>query len=203
MRPERSGWAGRRCNIRRAWTYFWSKIWFLQELLIFFVGARVFWKRPNDDSARLFFVLCIVTVGAFMGGYHWTEIVFQPALIYLFALFAVFVPVVNLHFYLVFPASQSRSWSGIAGGCWDAVRGLDGLSRPALGRACGWRAAVARRYDPRTPMAFGVVRGLSLGLCRAGRGDLPRVRRLPDLQLPARPDAGRAEPGAVDPAAPR
>ena len=37
------------------------------------------------------------------GGYHWTEIVFQPPLIYLFALFAVFVPVVNLHFYLVFP----------------------------------------------------------------------------------------------------
>ena len=64
-------------DIRPSWTYFWSCIWFLQELLIFLIGARVFWKRPNDDSARLFFVLCIVTVGAFMGGYHWTEIVFR------------------------------------------------------------------------------------------------------------------------------
>jgi hypothetical protein len=84
-------------------TYFWSCVWFLQELLIFGIGARVFWKRPDDDSAQWFFVLCIVTVGAYMGGYHWTELVVEPALIYPFALFAVFVPVVNLHFYLVFP----------------------------------------------------------------------------------------------------
>jgi hypothetical protein len=84
-------------------TYIWSFVWFLQEMMIFAVGARVFWKRPRDESARLFFWLCIVTVGAFMGGYHWSEIVADPVLIYLFAAFAVFVPVVSLHFYLVFP----------------------------------------------------------------------------------------------------
>jgi transcriptional regulator with GAF, ATPase, and Fis domain len=84
-------------------TYFWSCVWFMQELLILGIGARVFWKRPKDDSAQLFFVLCIVTAGAFMGGYHWTEIVVEPLLIYLFALFAICVPVVMLHFYLVFP----------------------------------------------------------------------------------------------------
>jgi transcriptional regulator with GAF, ATPase, and Fis domain len=84
-------------------TYVWSLVWFLQEMVIFVVGARVFWKRPRDDSARLFFWLCIVTVGAFMGGYHWSEIVVDPPLIFLFAAFAVFVPVVSLHFYLVFP----------------------------------------------------------------------------------------------------
>lgn len=84
-------------------TYLWSVIWFLQEMVIFAIGARVFWKRPHDDSARLFFWLCIVTVGAYMGGYHWTEIVVEPALIYPFAAFALFVPVVSLHFYLVFP----------------------------------------------------------------------------------------------------
>ncbi len=84
-------------------TYIWSWLWFLQELVIFAIGARVFWKRPHDDSARLFFGLCIVTVGAFMGGYHWTEIVVEPILIYGFAAFAIFVPVFSLHFYLVFP----------------------------------------------------------------------------------------------------
>ena len=84
-------------------TYVWSCVWFLQELLIFGVGARVFWKRPGDVSARLFFVLCLVTVGAYMGGYHWTEIVVRPALIYPFVFFALLVPVVNLHFFLVFP----------------------------------------------------------------------------------------------------
>jgi DNA-binding NtrC family response regulator len=86
-----------------SWTYYRSLVWFLQEMLIFAIGARVFWKRPHDESAQLFFAVCIVTVGAFMGGYHWTEIVTEPGLIYPFALFAVFVPVVNLHFFLVFP----------------------------------------------------------------------------------------------------
>jgi transcriptional regulator with GAF, ATPase, and Fis domain len=85
------------------WSYVWSCVWFLQELLIFAVGARVFWKRPNDQSARLFFMLCLVTVGAYMGGYHWTEIVVRRGLIYPFVLFALLVPVVNLHFFLVFP----------------------------------------------------------------------------------------------------
>ncbi|MBV8556723.1 MAG: hypothetical protein JO116_14265, partial [Planctomycetaceae bacterium] len=66
-------------------TYIWSLIWFSQEMLIFAVGGLVFWKRPHDASARLFFWLCIVTVGAYMGGYHWTEIVSEPALIYPFA----------------------------------------------------------------------------------------------------------------------
>ncbi len=83
--------------------YRWSLVWFGQEMVIFLLGARVFWKRPRDDSARLFFWLCMVTVGAYMGGYHWTEIVSQPVLIYSFVLFAVFVPVVSLHFGLVFP----------------------------------------------------------------------------------------------------
>jgi transcriptional regulator with GAF, ATPase, and Fis domain len=84
-------------------TYVWSLVWFLQEMVIYLLGARVFWKRPRDDSARLFFVLCMFTVASYMGGYHWTEIVVAPILIYLFVFFAVFVPVVSLHFALVFP----------------------------------------------------------------------------------------------------
>ena len=83
--------------------YLWSLAWLVQEMMIFAVALRVFWKRPRDESARLFVWLCIVTVGAYMGGYHWTEIVIEPALIYPFVAFVVFVPVVSLHFYLVFP----------------------------------------------------------------------------------------------------
>ena len=71
--------------------------------MIFTIGARVFWKRPGDESARIFFWLCIVTVGAYMGGYHWSEIVIEPILIHLFAAFALYVPILSLHFYLVFP----------------------------------------------------------------------------------------------------
>ncbi|WP_435018832.1 sigma 54-interacting transcriptional regulator [Tundrisphaera sp. TA3] len=88
----------------RPWRqYGWSLLWLLQEMVILAVGTRVYWKRPRDESARLFFWLCIVTVGAYMGGYHWAEVVVEPILIYLFAAFAIFVPVVSLHFYLVFP----------------------------------------------------------------------------------------------------
>jgi transcriptional regulator with GAF, ATPase, and Fis domain len=143
-------------------TYFWSGVWFLQELLIFLIGARVFWKRPNDESARLFFVLCIVTVGAFMGGYHWTEIVVEPWLIYLFAMFAVFVPVVNLNFYLVFPRPnpillRHRRW--VLG----AIYGISTTYLFALWgsmRAAGW---LSLHGDSRTTAAFGLVRGLAIG----------------------------------------
>ena len=83
--------------------YVWSGLWFFQEMAIFGVGVLVFWKRPRDESARLFFWLCLVTVGAYMGGYHWTEIVVEPSLIYPFVLFAMALPLVSLHLYLVFP----------------------------------------------------------------------------------------------------
>ena len=97
-----------------------------------------------------------------MGGYHWTEIVFQPPLIYLFALFAVFVPVVNLHFYLVFPRPNPILVRHRRRVLECALRGLDGLSAAALGRACGWRASGRRQHDPRAPLAFAIVRDLSL-----------------------------------------
>ncbi|MDB5350937.1 MAG: zraR 8 [Planctomycetota bacterium] len=87
-------------------SYGWSVVWFFQEMVIFAVGARVFWMRPRDASARVFFWLCVVTVGAFMGGYHWSQIVVFWPLIFLFAGFAVFVPVMSLHFYLVFPRAN-------------------------------------------------------------------------------------------------
>jgi transcriptional regulator with GAF, ATPase, and Fis domain len=84
-------------------TYSWSLLWLAPEMAILYVAARVYWRRPRDESALLFFWLCVVTVGAYMGGYHWTEIVVEPALIYPFVVFALLVPVVSLHFYLVFP----------------------------------------------------------------------------------------------------
>ena len=88
---------------RPFWAYAWSLLWLAPEMATLGVAARVLWRRPSDEAARLFFLLCIVTVGAYMGGYHWTEIVVEPALIYPFVIFALLVPVVSLHFYLVFP----------------------------------------------------------------------------------------------------
>ena len=175
-------------------SYVWSCVWFLQEMVIFAVGARVFWKRPQDDSARLFFWLCIVTVGAYMGGYHWTEIVVAPALIYPFASFAVFVPVVSLHFYLVFPRTNP-----VSGRHRRLVLGV-ALRRPGglPGGALGEHALVALAADPRGGPAgrrrrCGVVRDLALGYIALAVMIFALCIALPGRQLP--PGAARGPSG--------
>lgn len=80
-----------------------SIAWFAMESLIFWMGWVVFRRRPEDDAAAVFFLMCIVTVGAYMGGYHWLEIASNPALTFVFALCAMALPQVGLHFFLIFP----------------------------------------------------------------------------------------------------
>jgi len=80
-----------------------SLLWFLLKIGLFIVGAIVFWKRPQDRSAAQFFLFCLVSFGAYMGGYHWWRIVTQPTLILVFIVCSVLLPAVSLHFYLVFP----------------------------------------------------------------------------------------------------
>jgi transcriptional regulator with GAF, ATPase, and Fis domain len=80
-----------------------SILWFFLKFSLFLVGAFVYWKRPSDRSAAQFFFLCIITLGAYMGGYHWSRIVTQPVLLLVFMTCAVLLPAVSLHFYLVFP----------------------------------------------------------------------------------------------------
>ena len=84
-----------------------SVLWFFLKVGLFVVGALVFWQRPKDRSAAQFFVLCLVTVGAYMGGYHWARIAGQPALVLVFMVCAVLLPAVSLHFYLVFPRPKA------------------------------------------------------------------------------------------------
>ena len=78
-------------------------LWFFLKLTLFVIGALVFWKRPTEPTAAQFFLLCIVTLGAYMGGYHWTHIAAQPLLVIGFMVCGVLLPVVSLHFYLIFP----------------------------------------------------------------------------------------------------
>jgi transcriptional regulator with GAF, ATPase, and Fis domain len=85
-----------------------SILWFFLKLGLFLVGALVFWKRPTDNSAALFFLLCIVTLGAYMGGYHWARIVTKPVLLLGFMVCAVLLPAVSLHFFVHFP--RPKTW---------------------------------------------------------------------------------------------
>jgi transcriptional regulator with GAF, ATPase, and Fis domain len=84
-----------------------SLLWFSLKIILFAVGAIVFWKRPEDRSATLFFLFCLVSFGAYMGGYHWHRIVTQPLLILVFMICSVLLPAVSLHFYLVFPRPKT------------------------------------------------------------------------------------------------
>lgn len=78
-----------------------SIAWFAIESVVFWLGWLVFRRRPEDESAALFFLMCIVTVGAYMGWYHWQEIASNPALVFVFAACAMAVPQISLHFHLV------------------------------------------------------------------------------------------------------
>jgi transcriptional regulator with GAF, ATPase, and Fis domain len=141
-------------------SYAWSLVWFLQEMCIFAIGARVFWIRPRDNSARLFFWLCVVTVLAFVSGYHWSRIVDEAPLIFTFAASAVFVPIVSLHFYLVFPRTnpiweRHRSWLRLV------IYGMPLLTLAAL-----WSLMVWSRWsnDPvHVETALAALRVVSLG----------------------------------------
>ncbi len=85
-----------------------SVLWFFLKSLLFLVGALVFWKRPGDEAAALFYLLCVVTLGAYMGGYHWQHIATEPGFILIFMVCAVLLPAVTLHFYLIFP--RRKAW---------------------------------------------------------------------------------------------
>jgi transcriptional regulator with GAF, ATPase, and Fis domain len=80
-----------------------SFAWFWLKIGLFIVGAMVFWKRPEDRSAAQFFFLCMMSFGAYMGGFNWARILTQPVLLILFMVSSILLPAVSLHFYLVFP----------------------------------------------------------------------------------------------------
>ncbi len=82
-------------------------VWFLLQLGITAVGALAVWHRPFDRPARLFYAMCIVTMGAFVGGFHWWIVASSALLNIPFIGCAVCVPVVSLHFFLTYPR---RTW---------------------------------------------------------------------------------------------
>jgi len=83
-----------------------SVLWIVLEIGLFFIGAIIFWKRPRDVGARMFYLQLLVAIGAYMGVYHWARICTQPILTFVYILCAVLLPAVNLHFFVTFPNSK-------------------------------------------------------------------------------------------------
>ncbi len=80
-----------------------SLVWFLLQLAVFAVSALAVWRRQEDRSAVLFFGMCIVTLVAYVGGFHWWLVAGSLWLNVPFIICGVLLPVVSLHFFLVYP----------------------------------------------------------------------------------------------------
>ncbi len=80
-----------------------SVVWLILQVIILVIGALVWLGKPRDPAASRFYWVCVCTVGAFIGGYHWLEIIVDFWLIAFFAGFAITLPFLSLAFYLVFP----------------------------------------------------------------------------------------------------
>jgi transcriptional regulator with GAF, ATPase, and Fis domain len=85
-----------------------SLLWFLLKAALLFIGGWVWWRKPEAPAAEQFYVMCMVTVGAFIGGFHFYHLTRQPALLVVFIICAVMLPAVSLHFYLIFP--RPKPW---------------------------------------------------------------------------------------------
>ncbi|HET6424706.1 MAG TPA: sigma 54-interacting transcriptional regulator [Planctomycetaceae bacterium] len=82
---------------------FLSLLWFLLEIVVLGLSGVAVWRRPYDRPTRVFFAMCACTLSAFIGGFHWWLLSGSPWLTIPFALCAMLVPVITLHFFLVYP----------------------------------------------------------------------------------------------------
>ena len=78
-------------------------IWFVLQLAITLVSCYAGWQRPFDQSLRLFCYLGGLTLVAFVGGDHWWVISGRLTLVIPFAVSAILLPPMLLHFFLTFP----------------------------------------------------------------------------------------------------
>lgn len=83
-----------------------SFLWLVLKMAMVFAGGLILWWKPTEDSARQFFILGLVSLVAYMGGYHWWRIATQPVLIFCFQAGAIFLPAVSLHFFMIFPKKK-------------------------------------------------------------------------------------------------
>src|SRR5450755_4132817 len=95
--------------------------------LFFFIGLFVFRKRPEDRSARIFFLLCVLFMLFFVcrlrpASYWWIDVFVQnTGTVSLFLLPAAF-----LHFFLIFPRpkkldfARPDEWTGEAPPRWKS-----------------------------------------------------------------------------------
>ncbi|MFN9718224.1 MAG: hypothetical protein ACK58L_05980, partial [Planctomycetota bacterium] len=77
--------------------------WFVCQLTILAIALTSYWYRPYDRVAQNFCLMCCVSMGAFVPGFHWWMLAGNPFLNIPFIFCAAMLPSVVLNFFLVFP----------------------------------------------------------------------------------------------------
>ena len=78
-------------------------VWFVLQFGILSVGGLALWARPFDRPGRVFYIMCLVTMAGFVGGFHWWTIAGSLWLTVPFAISAMLIPVVTFHFFCLYP----------------------------------------------------------------------------------------------------
>ncbi len=139
-----------------------SLVWFVLQTVAFAIGAAVYWNRPFDRASQLFYCLCLVTLGAFLGSNHWWIVAASFWLTAPSVVCAMLLPAVCLHFFLVFP----RTWLPLV---WRPrtslaliyglpIAGILGLL--ALVAVCSWPGL----FRPNVAMTRQVLDAIRLGI---------------------------------------
>ena len=68
--------------------------------------AFVFQYRREDRSTMLFYLLCVIFAGVFMGAFAWKNIAGNMYLIMTFAVLSALLAPVTLHFFLIYPETS-------------------------------------------------------------------------------------------------
>ena len=93
-----------------------SLVWFVLHTTIFVLSGLAYWKRPHDRPLRAFFALCSVTLVAYIGGNHWWVLAGSVWFTVPFAVTAILLPGVLLHFFLIYPSPKRvmHAWPRLA-----------------------------------------------------------------------------------------
>ena len=78
-------------------------VWFMLQVGFCLLSGWALWQRPYDRTVRVFFLMCTITLGAFVAGQHWWIVGANRWLLVPLVACLALTPPIGLHFFLLFP----------------------------------------------------------------------------------------------------
>ncbi|WP_166819701.1 sigma-54-dependent Fis family transcriptional regulator [Thalassoroseus pseudoceratinae] len=80
-----------------------SLVWFVLQVGFCVLSGWALWQRPFDRTVRIFFLMCTITLGAYVAGQHWWIVSANWWLLLPLVICLAMTPPIGLHFFLLFP----------------------------------------------------------------------------------------------------